>query len=273
MSDRFGHLEQHGIDTVPDAERHGRPRDQFAVWAAANTVYLNIVVGAALVTLGLPPRTAIAVAIAGNLLWILPGLVALSGPAAGVPSSIIARAFYGVRGNRLNQFVTGWLTSIAYEAINLSVGALATFALLRTLGHPPDLAAQITTVAILAAITFTISVYGHATILRTSAAFALLLALLCAIVACYVLPQARLHAPALNPAHVPQAAGLVAATLSGFTLVASSPLSWGSGADYARYLPRTTSRPALIAAVTLGGFIPVRSCSTSSASSPPPPPT
>ena len=34
--DRFGGVEAHGIDVIPDSERHGRARELFAVWAAPN---------------------------------------------------------------------------------------------------------------------------------------------------------------------------------------------------------------------------------------------
>ena len=37
---------------------------------------------------------------------------------------------FGVRGNRVFNVVLGWLVGVAYEAINLSIGALAGFALI-----------------------------------------------------------------------------------------------------------------------------------------------
>jgi NCS1 family nucleobase:cation symporter-1 len=35
-TERAGRIEAHGIDYIPDQERHGRPRELFAVWAASN---------------------------------------------------------------------------------------------------------------------------------------------------------------------------------------------------------------------------------------------
>jgi purine-cytosine permease-like protein len=35
-SDRVGRIETHGIDYVPDTERHGTARSLFVVWAASN---------------------------------------------------------------------------------------------------------------------------------------------------------------------------------------------------------------------------------------------
>ena len=34
-ADRLGQVETHGIDYIPETERHGRARELFAVWAKA----------------------------------------------------------------------------------------------------------------------------------------------------------------------------------------------------------------------------------------------
>ena len=52
-SDRAGRVETHGIDYIPDTERHGRARELFAVWATPNVSYLALVVGGALILMGL----------------------------------------------------------------------------------------------------------------------------------------------------------------------------------------------------------------------------
>src|SRR4051794_463095 len=88
-ADRAAYVEAHGIDHIPERERHGRARDLFAVWAAANVNYLNLVVGGALILKGLSLWQALAVLVAGNLFWLLTGLLAVSGPAAGAPSEVI----------------------------------------------------------------------------------------------------------------------------------------------------------------------------------------
>ena len=44
--------------------------------------------------------------------------------------------------------------------------------------------------------------------------------------------------------------------LLGYAIVASGPLSWGTGADYARYLPQDTSKRAVAWWTALGGFVP-----------------
>jgi purine-cytosine permease-like protein len=253
VADQFGRIEARGIDEVPDAERHGHPGELFAVWAASNTTYLYILLGGALIGLGLNVWQGIAVVIAGNLFWLLVGLLSISGPAAGSPSSIVMRAMFGVLGNRLNVALTGCAVSIAYEAINLCIAALAGFALLAWLGIAPGLPAKLAMVAGIAAVTLTISVYGHATIVRLSVYFAGALAACVAVLAAYL-------APHINLQYVPPAGlhggALIAAALGGVTIIASGPLSWGTGADYARYLPADSSSARIIGWTALGGFVP-----------------
>ncbi|ABG95649.1 possible allantoin transporter, NCS1 family protein [Rhodococcus jostii RHA1] len=117
-ADRAGRVETHGIDFIPDSERHGRARDLFAVWAAPNVSYLALVVGGALILMGLSFWQALAVIVAGNLFSILTGIVAASGPASGTPSEVITRAIFGIRGNRVNILVTSWFISVCYLALN-----------------------------------------------------------------------------------------------------------------------------------------------------------
>jgi nucleobase:cation symporter-1, NCS1 family len=50
---QFGVVERRGIELVPESERHGKPRDLFFVWVAANANVFSIVNGALLISLGL----------------------------------------------------------------------------------------------------------------------------------------------------------------------------------------------------------------------------
>lgn len=63
---------------------------------------LNFTIGATLtLVLGLEIWQALLVVLASQLLWIFPGIVAISGPAAGTSGSVVQRAMYGVHGNRI----------------------------------------------------------------------------------------------------------------------------------------------------------------------------
>ena len=252
-SDQFGHIELHGVDYIPPAERHGKPRELFALWAAPNITYLYIVLGGALIGLGLNAWQAMAVVVLGNLFWILVGILSVSGPASGTPSSIVMRAMFGVRDNRVNVAIIGWVVAVAYEAINLSVGSLAAFALCAAIGIKAGTALKFFIVIGTAVVTLAISVYGHATIVRLSPLFTAVLAACVVLLAVFTAPHVNLH---FVPSGAPHGAALLAAAFAGLTIIASGPLSWGTGADYARYLPAHTSNRGIIAWVTLGGFIP-----------------
>ena len=42
-ADRAGHIETHGIESIPESDRHGRPSGLFWVWMSANVGYLYYV--------------------------------------------------------------------------------------------------------------------------------------------------------------------------------------------------------------------------------------
>ncbi|WP_394427760.1 purine-cytosine permease family protein [Streptomyces sp. SGAir0957] len=246
-------VEAHGIDHIPDAERRGRPRELFAVWAAANVNYLNLVVGGALVLMGLTLWQALAVLAVGNAFWTLTGLLAVSGPAAGAPSEVITRALFGVLGNRVNNAVTGWMISVLYFALNLSAAAVAAFSLVEKVGLTANTGVKTVVIVVIAALTLTISVYGHAVIVRLYPLITLALAATFTAVAVSVVRHADF---AYVPEHRLTGVDLWATVLAGITLIASGPLSYTTSADFSRYLPRTTSKRAVLGFTALGGFLP-----------------
>ncbi|WP_037065822.1 purine-cytosine permease family protein [Pseudonocardia acaciae] len=247
--DEFGRIESRGIDHIPEADRHGRPRELFAVWLASNTTYLYILLGGALVVLGLSPAQAFGVLLLGNLFWALVGTLAISGPASGTPGSIVTRAMYGVRGNRVVGAGINWLTCIAYEGLNLAVGSLAGFALVESAGVHATVAVKVMVAAAIGLATFALSLYGHATIVRFSSFFTVALGGCVLVLGGFVVTRASAQPAGFTPLH---GTALWVAVFTGFTLIAAAPLSWGNGADYARYLPADCSRWR-VALFTAGG--------------------
>lgn len=252
-SERAAHVESHGIDHIPDSERHGRPRQLFAVWAAANVNYLSLVIGGALILMGLTLGQAVAVIVVGNLFWVLTGVLALSGPASGTPSEVITRALYGVRGNRVNNAVVGWMISVCYFALNLAAAATAGFALVERAGGTATTGVKIAVVVVIAVLTLTISVYGHATILKLYLPITLALT---AVFAAVAVPVFRHADFSYVPAEPLTGTDLWAALLAGVTLIASGPLSYTTSADFSRYLPRTTPGRAVVGWTALGACLP-----------------
>src|SRR4051812_32895504 len=182
-ADRVGRVETHGIDVIPDNERHGRARELFTVWAAPNTSFLCLVVGTVLVLMGLGLWQALAVIVAGNLFSVVMGLVAVTGPASGTPSEVTMRTMFGIRGNRVNIAITGWFVCVAYLALNWAAASLTAFSLAERAGIPVTTAVKVLIILAITAATLTISVYGHATIVRLYVPLTVMLAVVFAVFA------------------------------------------------------------------------------------------
>ncbi|MFD9902804.1 purine-cytosine permease family protein [Streptomyces sp. NPDC059063] len=248
-----GRVETHGIDPIPDRERHGHPRRLFSVWAAANVNYLSLVIGGTLVLMGLTLWQALGVIVVGNLFWLLTGVLAISGPAAGAPSEVITRAMYGIRGNRVNNAVVGWMISVSYFALNLAAAATAAFSLVEKTGITASTGVKVVVVLVIAALTLTIGVYGHATIMKLYLPITLALTAVFTVVAIGVFRHTDF---AYAPAEPLTGTGLWTALISGVTLIGAAPLSYTTSADFSRYLPRTTPARAVLGWTALGGFLP-----------------
>jgi len=247
------HPETRGIELIGDAERHGRPRDLFFVWAAPNVSVLNFTVGATLIVLGLELWQALLVIVAGALPWIFTGIIAISGPAAGTSGSVIMRAMYGVIGNRIVVAFMGWLVSAVYLALNWLAAAFLGADMLARLGWDSPIAAPIVVTIVVAAVTVLVAVYGHGLILRTYTYVAVLLLAIFLVLTGFILPNVDWAYRAAEPL---QGGALWSAASIGFAILASSPLSYINSPDMARYLPRSTQPGRIIAATALGGAVP-----------------
>ncbi|WIM98455.1 cytosine permease [Actinoplanes oblitus] len=211
--DRAGQIEQRGIEFVPDAERHGRPRELFALWAAPNVSYVSLTLGGMLTgLLGLSWQSGLVITVLGNLFWVLIGILAVSGTSSGTPSEVVSRTMFGVRGNRVNIAVTGWLLCVSYIALNLAAAALAAFALSGVLGWEPGTAGQVVLVIVIAAVTLALSVYGHATITRLYQPFSAILAAAFAILGGFVVAHTNWD---WRPAEQLSGSALTAAWMAG----------------------------------------------------------
>lgn len=109
-------VESHHIDIIPVSERHGRPRDQFTLWFAANANVVNLVLGGLGIAFGLNLFWAIVAVVVGTVLgMLLTALHAWQGPRLGVPQMIQSRGQFGFYG----------ASFILLASILLDVGYLA----------------------------------------------------------------------------------------------------------------------------------------------------
>lgn len=245
--------ETRGIEVIGDAERHGRARDLFFVWAAPGVSILNFTIGATLILLGLEIWQAIAVIVAASLLWVFPGLIAASGPAAGTSGSVVTRAMYGILGNKLFVAFVGWFIGAVFLSLTWLASSFMGADLLRRVGLDDPVWVPIGVTIVVSAVTILVAIFGHGLILRIYPILAIVLFVIFIAVSGFILPTVDWQYTAPEPLGGVE---LWSAVSIGFTILASTPLSFINSPDIARYLPRTT-RPANIAAATaLGGALP-----------------
>jgi NCS1 family nucleobase:cation symporter-1 len=246
------HIEQHGIEAIPGDERSGSARELFWVWLGGNVSLTYIIIGGALVSLGLGFWGAVAAIVLGNLLFLVVGLGGVAGPRAGTATMVVSRAAFGLRGNLLPTLLA-WLTVVGWQAVFLVLSAFATFSLAGEIGIHTGTAVKLVLVAGLVLVTYGAAVLGHATILFLQKIFTYLLGAIMLGVAIQVALKANVHY---------QPKGLAASTklatfCLGTMIVAALPLSLSNyPSDYSRYLPSDTPARAIVGWTVLGNLIP-----------------
>ncbi|WP_280262025.1 purine-cytosine permease family protein [Nocardia wallacei] len=241
-------VEQRGIDHIPDSERRGTVRQLGLMWSGVILNVQVVVYGTLLVALGLNLWQAVAAIVIGAATWVIAGLASLPGPAAGTTTFAVSRAPFGRNGMRPIAFCN-WLQQIGYEVMDLVLLVLAGSALLDMAGVQVGTGTKVILLVVFSVAQSVLPSLGHAAITRA-------LHLLVAPFAALFLVMAWLTADKLQLSGG-QPAGW-AAFLGGTALACSaSGLGWSPNAtDFSRYLPRSTSRSRIVAAVTLGGAVP-----------------
>lgn len=247
--DQVFEIEQRGIQLIPAAERHGRPRDLFFMWLGTNLNVFYIVNGAIVVALGLSFTQALLVIAAGNLCFFCVGLTSLQGPKTGTSTFVISRAAYGPNGGRgLSLF--NWLTCVGYEASGLALIVLAALELLAKAGVHSGAGVKAAVILGAAAVQFVLPLYGHATILAAEKWLAWLFIPLFAVMAILVAPKVHLGS-------LPAGAGWGTVMVAVAVIIAGGGLPWANtGSDYSRYLPADSSARGIFWWSSLGGLIP-----------------
>ncbi|MEU0375017.1 cytosine permease, partial [Streptomyces sp. NPDC006283] len=85
-------VETHGIDPVPDEERHGSAKDLFWLWFGSNLTFTYVINGALAVAFGLSFWQATGVVVLGGLSFFAISAAGLSGVRTGTATLVISRA-------------------------------------------------------------------------------------------------------------------------------------------------------------------------------------
>jgi NCS1 family nucleobase:cation symporter-1 len=185
------HMESHGIDLIPDAERHGSPRDLFAMWLGGNLNVFYVVNGAVVISMGLSFAQSLLAIVVGNLAFLAVGFASLQGPRTGTSTFAVSRASYGPSGGRFLALFN-WVTCIGFEASGLALIALAALAVFAHAGLGASTALKIAVIVVASAIQAVLPLLGHRAILLAQRRLAWLFTVLFVVMAILVGPKVHL---------------------------------------------------------------------------------
>lgn len=221
-------IESHGIEFVPESERHGHSRQLFTIWFSSNVQITAMIVGAFGVLAGLNLFWAFAAIILGTLIGaVFMAAHSAQGPHLGIPQMIQSRAQFGVLGAALPLILT-LLAFICFVAAN----GVIVRASIREIVPVSDNGAII----LFQIATFIVAFIGYELIHRLGTWMTILSLLLFAAVA---VALSRLPYPAHSFSWSHGLRGVA------FVMALTQACSWSLGygpyvADYSRYLPSDT---------------------------------
>lgn len=237
-------VEPGGNERVPDAARHGRPRQLFWTWTSPNLEFATIFVGVLSVQVfGLTFGQAVAAILLGNVLASLAhGVLSARGPSAGVPQMVLGRLAFGFRGNVLPSGLMTITSGFGWFAVN---SVSASFALSSLTGASP-----VVWLVVVVLVQVGIAFFGHNLVQAFERVAFPVLAVIFLIGAVIVLTRS-------DVSFVPADGG--GGGVGGFLLTVGAVFGYTAGwspyaADYSRYLPADSSRRRTGLAAGLGLF-------------------
>jgi NCS1 family nucleobase:cation symporter-1 len=253
-SDREWSIETHGINPIPDSDRHGKPLELFWIWCAANISILGIAFyGAAVVVFfGLNVWQGILAGLLGTLLsFALVGFISLAGKWSGAPTLVLSRAPFGVVGNALPTLVS-YASLVGWEIVLTALGVLATETVIDRLGGPTGTGTRIVAFAVIAIVTIGGGLLGHATIVKIQTWFTWAFAGLTVVFMALMVDQIDADLLASLPS-----SDFLHGFLPAVSIVAAGlGIGWvNAAADYSRYLPRQSSSLGVWWWTTIGASI------------------
>ncbi len=248
-------IEPGGVEYIPAAERHGHALQLFWTWMSPNFEFATVYVGVLPIVVygGGFWLTAAGLVLGTALGSVSHGWLSTFGPRYGVPQLIQSRGAFGFVGNLLPAALNTLTSGAGWVAVNSVSGA---FAVQTFFGHvgwrvPPFWLALAVVVSIEVAIAFV----GYNMVHRFERLIFPFLGLVFA--ACCLYIFGRTNASLGFDFAAPAAAGgQVGAFILAVFFAYAYAVSWNPyGADYARYLPRTTPPARVAIAAGLGIFL------------------
>ncbi|QDP96212.1 allantoin permease [Microlunatus elymi] len=244
-------IEQNGLNTIAEAERHGTARSLFWPWFAANVSVLGISYGSFVLGFGLSAMQAIVVGVIGTVLsFALCGVISLIGKRGSAPTMVLARPAFGVRGSRLPAVVS-WMITVGWETALVSLAVLATTTVFGELGWNAGTPTKIVSLIVVAVLIVGSGIMGFSLIMRLQVIITIVTGVLTVVYAILVLGHINPTALAALPS-----GGLAAMIGALIFMMTAFGLSWANmAADYSRYLPRNVSSGAVVGWTTFGAAL------------------
>ncbi|MFD1555052.1 purine-cytosine permease family protein [Paraburkholderia silviterrae] len=255
-ADKAWSIEQHAIEPIPPADRHGTPAELFKMWLGANINYVVVVTGALVLALGLSVWQALGAILVGNVLGCaVLGLTTIMGPRTGTSGIMTSRSAFGQLGSFLPKSLS-LVSALSWFSINSIVATQALETLLKLTGWHGHGVIWVSLAIILAA-EILLAIFGHATIIAAEKWIAVVLAVLFGALAAFVAPHVD-FAVALAGR---QNGASFGTWLIAMGIVFAYPISWCNFAsDYSRYFPSETSWKKLMLASGGGQFVALVFC-------------
>ncbi|GGM02660.1 purine-cytosine permease family protein [Nakamurella endophytica] len=227
---RVAAVEPGGAEVIPLSERHGRPVQMLWTWISPNMEFSTIYVGALGLIFGLGFwQTFWAVVIGSALGSTTQAVLSSWGPDTGYCQMVLSRRAFGYRGNILPAGLNWLVAGVGWFAVNSVSGAFALSALTGL-----DLYLALAVVVVLMLL---LAFFGHNLIHVFERFAAPVLTVIFLAGGVVILSKAHLGAPAAGA--FPGAWWVLLGATFGYAA------GWNPyGADYTRYLPPGTGRPA-----------------------------
>ena len=244
-------IEANGINMITDAQRKGSPRDLFWPWFAANVSVLGLSYGSFELGFGISFWQATAAGLVGIIAsFLLCGFIAVAGKRGSMPTMVLGRAAFGVRGNKLPSAIS-WLLTVGWETVLMVLATLATATVFERLGWGGGTATKVIALIVITGLTIVGGVMGFDLIMRMQTVITVVTAVLTVMFVVLVADKIHWHTVSAIPSgSTENVIGALVFTMTGFGL------GWvNAAADYSRYLPRRSSGRGVIGWTTFGSSI------------------
>ncbi|MBW3089797.1 purine-cytosine permease family protein [Bifidobacterium miconisargentati] len=244
-------VEEQGIDTIAESDRHGSPKDLFWPWFAANISVLAMSYGAWSLGFGISFWQATLASIIGIVVsFLLVGVVSIAGKRANAPTMVITRATFGVEGAKVPS-VLSWIATLGWEISLTTTAVLALASTFQRLGWGSGAAPKIISTVIVVGLVVVAGIFGYDLIMKAQQAITVISGVVT--IGFLILGWSHIDFAAVGASQGGSAPAVLGACLFVMT---GFGLGWVNvAADYSRYLPRKSSNTGIVFWSTFGASL------------------